>query len=198
LAELKIKLSPEGEIIERLWQASSGFPHLVQDICKHIVEKCFSGSTKKYVVDNNLARAAIDDSEAFGSYRRGVINSDFPLAEAVAGLTCLAAEISGRPNADNSLEFTLSDGEIAAFLEQSGYEFDGKEYDLALSYLELRSIIRPVDSTRSTWAWVNKFARMDMERKIKRLGFARWRDGVMRQHREGSWKTRYKVLGRLS
>jgi Cdc6-like AAA superfamily ATPase len=197
LAELKIKLSPENEIIERIWQASSGFPHLVQDICKHIVEKCLGGSTKKYVVDNNLAKAAIDDSEAFATYRRGVINSDFPLAEAIAGLTCLSAEISGRPDASADAEYTISDDEIVTFLEQANYVFDGKEYDLALSYLELRSIIRPVDSTRSTWTWVNKFARMDMQKKIKKLGFIRWRDGVMRQHREGSWKAMYKVLGRL-
>lgn len=198
LAELKIKLSPENEIIERIWQASSGLPHLVQDICKHIVAKCLGATPKKYVVDNNLTKAAIDDSESFATYRRGVINCDFPLAEAIAGLTCMSTQLFGKQEGNADAEFTISDNEIASFLEEAGYLFDGKEYELALSYLELRSIIRPVDSTRSTWMWVNKFARKDMERKISKLGFERWRDGVMRQYKDGSWKSRYKVLGRLN
>lgn len=194
LAELRIRLSPENEIIERVWQASSGFPHLVQDICKHMVEKCLGSNDKKHVVDNNITKAAIDDSEAVAIYRRGVINSDFPLAEAIAGLTCMSSTAS--QNARNVRD-TFSNDEIAGLLEQCGYEFDGREYDLALSYLSLRAILRPIDSKRSDWAWVNSFARQDMEKRIAKLGFNRWRDSVMRQHAEGSWKERYRVLGRL-
>ena len=195
LAELRIKLLPENEIIERIWQASSGFPHLVQDICKHLVEKCLGASDKKHVVDNNITKAAIDDSEAIANYRRGVINSDFPLAEAIAGLTCVRSSSS---QAKPTSRDTFSNDEIAGLLEQAGYQFDGKEYELALSYLSLRAILRPIDSTRTSWTWVNTFARQDMERRITKLGFNRWRDSVMRQHEEGSWKEKYRVLGRLN
>jgi hypothetical protein len=186
LAELGIRLDPENEILERIWQNSSGMPHIVQDLCSHLVSLSLGGKQHKKILNIADLKAAINNSHSYRTFRRGIYNSDFPLAEAIAGITSIKFD------KDN---FWIK--EVAEILEDEGYSYDGKEFELALSYLELRAVIHSLDSEKTLWGWVSTIMREGMKNLIQGSEYNRWLIDVLERHKEASWKKTYKILGRL-
>jgi hypothetical protein len=185
MSELKLRLEPERWLLDRIWDATSGLPHIVQDICSQLVSACNVRGKKTQVVRPDLLKVVLHSSAAYTKFRKGVLNSDFPLAEMIAGIT----SVKGK-------DVVFSNREIVAHLEEVEYTYDSDEFALALSYLELRSVFQPVDVDRVQWTWVNRNMREAMAASIAGVGYERWLLDRIRRHREGSWRKRYQVLGR--
>lgn len=197
MEELNIRLVPEAQIIERIWQVTSGLPHLVQDICRHAV--MLRGGDRMFELDHPKLNEAIGRSEALAKFQRGVLSCDLPLAEAITGIISFN---TFRNYSDSKTDQTepygdhiVSNNDIIRYLLKSEYQYKSEEFDLALHYLELRSIIRPVDSNRTTWTWVNSIVCREMAKAISNTGFDNWRNDVVRRHQEGIWKKNYRLLG---
>ena len=194
LAEFNVTLEPQGQILDRIWQETSGMPHLVQDICSNLLNICITKNLQKMSMTD--VTAAIRMSDSIKRYKRGVSRSDFPLAEAIAGITILAS--GGLEGGDDPKEEkSISNREIIEKLQECGYEYNAKEFEMALTYLELRLIIRPLDEEKTTWTWVNRAQRKGMEHHIANTGVKNWLDDLVTKHKQGDWRSRYgAVLGR--
>jgi hypothetical protein len=209
LAELNLFLEQEPEMLETIWRETSGVPHLVQDICGFMVGmgSGMRGRNKRYLTNSDL-NAAILNSEPIRQFRRGVFDSDFPLAKAIAGMTSyvLTGGGDGRrrresvPHLERSSYYgksNITTGGIRELLDDAGYEYDGEEFKLAMTYLELRLILKPLDIAKTLWGWVNGVRREMMVNMISGDTYPRWEKDMKKAHQEGSWRRRYKVLGRL-
>jgi hypothetical protein len=92
----------------------------------------------------------------------------------------------------------ITTGGLRELLDEARYKYDREEFNLAMTYLELRLILKPLDSpAKSLWGWVNQIRRETMEYMISQDTYQRWQDDVKKAHEEGSWRKKYKVLGRL-
>ena len=210
MAELNLSLEPQGEMLETIWRETSGVPHLVQDICGYMVGlKNGSPRSRRKTLTMVDLRSAISTSEQIKLFRRGVFDSDFPLAKAIAGMASFV--LTGESNGKRSRERVpqllkskyygrrdITTGGLRDLLDQAGYKYDREEFNLAMTYLELRLILKPLDiPAKSLWGWVNQLRRETMEYMISQDTYERWQQDMQKAHEEGSWREKYKVLGRL-
>lgn len=209
LKELTIRLDPEAAIIDRIWQTTSGLPHLVQDICRHSFDLCIGDEER--VLNNAKLNTAIAKSESIHQFGLGVQGCDFPLAEAIAGFISFSTFKSSVPNGDDAdlnfesneeVDFSgnphnvIAERQIINYFASSGdFEYRSEEFSLAMHYLELRSILKPADSTRTLWTWVNELLIKKMASFISNKGFTNWRNDVIRRHNQGKWRTAFQILG---
>lgn len=192
LAELKIRLLPERDIMERIWQEASGLPHLTQGICSHLVDIAFGkrkGKAEEVTLGHNELSAAINRTGVLEQYQEDVDQWDFPLAEAIAGILALSSRIGNHVGLSNI-------GILTELENHYSYKFDDREFRLALKHLELRFVIKCLDQTRTTWEWINQGTRKRMETRIEKTGYERWRKSVSERHISGSWRSNYPVLNR--
>lgn len=206
MAELNIRLDPESEMLETIWRETSGVPHLVQDICKHLMSFCLTGKPRKTVLTNADLRTAILNSQSHNTFRRGVFNWDFPLAEFIAGITSFVLSRAEDSGADCMTYLQQSDyfrseeitiGGIRDLLEEAKFAYHHREFDLAINNLKLNLILAPTDSDETRWRWVNQVRREAMVNSIKGLSYKHWQDDKKKDHANGGWRETYRVLGRL-
>jgi hypothetical protein len=197
LEELGLQLEGKEQLLNLIWSTTSGMPHIVQDICHHIVDQAFSHKGNR-MVTMAMLNSAINSAPTVRTFRRGVTNCGFPLAEAIAGVVSLAdrdthSEGSAEPHTEgSSASMTIS--EIASVLEEGGYVYDAPDVERALAYLELRFVLQPIDSSRTRWMWTNEVASETTRQTIDKTGMERWLSSLLRHHLEGTWRARYELL----
>ena len=193
ISELGIEMEPRGQILDRIWHETLGDPHLVQEICGHLVNRCIRERIQKVSMAD--LGEAIGLSQQVKLDRKAMRHPDFPLAEAIAGLTILGSG-SRNSDEDSKVEKSISRNEILRKLMDGGFSPDDWELEMALTYLDLRSIIRPLDEGRMNWTWVSRVQRDNMSAHIGDRGVRGWLDDLIAQHQTGNWKRRYEnVLG---
>jgi len=206
MSELNIRLEGETEMLETIWRETSGVPHLVQDICKHLMSLCLTGKPRKTVLTNADLSTAILNSQSHNTFRRGVFNGDFPLAEFIAGITSFVLCGQGDDGAEHVpyLERStrlygdiITTGGIRDLLAEAEFECDHKEFELALSNLKLNLILTPTDRDETRWRWVSQARRQSMVNSISGLSYKHWEVDKKVDHAKGTWRDLYKVLGRL-
>lgn len=183
----------------RILETSGGMPHVVQDICKGIFELYLLSIRQTRSLDRSKVRismtdveAAIDQSKAVGDMKRGNLVKDFPLAEAIAGITSLG-DFDEEPNARKNV--TLP--QIINQLEEIGFKFNRPELELALAYLKVRGILQPHDSEETVWSWMNSVAKRGQRVYIDKMGYKRWSKEIFNRHEEGGWKKRYRRYNQI-
>jgi hypothetical protein len=183
----------------RIWETSTGMPHVVQDICRIVFEIYLRSVRQARQKDRDKVRismtdveAAIDNSKAVMDLRRGDIVKGFPLAEAVAGITSLGVYEEGESAGRN---VTLP--QIINQLEDIGFIYIKPELDLALAYLRVRGILMPHDSEETVWSWINSVAKKGLCGYIEKIGYKRWSDEILRRHNEKGWRNRYKQFNQI-
>ena len=195
--EIGIERRSEEQILNRIWKTTSGFPHLVQDICANIVKLTREDRThnRRSAVTMALTESAISQSGALKLFIDRIVDKDFPLARAIAAI-CSTSEDTplASKEASGTRVFTIS--EISRQLESSdaGFVYNDSDFDLALTALELRSVLRPANSQRTRWLWVNEPARQNMETNIKDTGYSRFIQDLVHQHQVGRWRESFKKL----
>lgn len=200
--ELEIALYSERQVVERIWIESKGMPSIVQDICGRLVRDMFNkGSDERRVLAHDLT-VAMAHSDALRRYQTGTLNTGYPLAEAIAGITSFEDEDLEEvrkqqapvPALIGSIGPVHSTSDILKVLEAAGYTYDEEEFDLALMNLELRYILR-MDLNGNYWYWINKGARKKAVARILGIGIERWIASKMRKFKEGDWRAMYEELG---
>lgn len=188
--EMGLEFLAQEQIINHIWFTTSGMPHLIQDICSHIVSQAFSKDGDR-TVNMSMLKAAIDSASAVRAFRNPFTRCHLPLAEAVAGVVSILHSDADAKRESHEA-FTID--EICVELEKEGYVFDSQDFERALSYLELRYILEAADSARSIWKWTNDIARGVTYKRIEKTGRQRWMKSLLTQHREGSWRSYYKLF----
>ncbi len=178
LSEFGIEIqSPE--VITRLWKMSGGMPHIVQDVCSILLNKCLD--EKRKLIGTTHVSQAFKDSQKYNDFIRGVSKCGFPLAEAIAGII-----------ANNSKGSNVPTSNIIGALKKFGYVFDNEEFELALDYLELRYTIIKGDIYRGSWRIFNDGQREYMCHNIANKTFDDWLTSLIKKHNTGQWKKAYE------
>jgi hypothetical protein len=154
MGDLKIELQQREVLLDKIWLRTSGFPHLVQDICGRLVERAIK-QRRSEVTAEDLGTVTAE-SEHFKSFTRGMISGDFPLAEAVCYATIVAHTKDKKSPAPN-FQTAVSLNQIIAVLKEFDYSYDSWEMESAMSSLELRWILKPIGNERDRWVWVNEY-----------------------------------------
>ncbi len=196
LAQLGITLDPQEQLLASLWQDSSGFPHIIQDVCGELVALTRGANDTKDVVKFHDYQSALARSSAFESFDTGLRNLDFPLAEAIAGVIAYAKgrgvqevplEHGDRPTASHRVK------EIIGLLKERDPRLTSPldELELALEYLRIRQIIQPADREATRWRWVNQRVMKNMAKWISGVGLDNWASGLGQKHQAGTWRSKY-------
>lgn len=199
MKEFNIKIIHETRIIDRIWDVTSGLPHLVQDICKNVVNLCFRN--KEFELNNPVLTDAINESQALQKFRNSIFKTDFPLALAIFGVLTFNTfkddndleALENLPKEETSMKIS----EIIQHLKSSGLKYDSKAFDFALLYLELMSLIKPLSNLGTTWTWNNLITAKMVTRKISEIGFDNWKGSVISEHNAGKWKEKFRIVGGL-
>ena len=192
LAELGLELDGKEPILNRIWTASSGMPHIVQDICSLLIDLAFQSNPPSKRLTVAMLTTAIQSAATVRNLSQGVINAPLPLAEAIAGVLSIAA--AGDSDGQGKETRALKNSDIAELLEQGGYRYDARDFERALAYLELRYVIQSIDAARSWWEPTNLIARDNMRQYIVNTDQRRWMSNVLERHDEGRWRDRYLLL----
>lgn len=180
LLEFGISIERE-EIITKIWKKSGGMPHVVQDVCKILLNDCL-GERSKMITLRHVS-TAFRKSGKFEEFLRGVINCTFPLAEAIAGIIALSDR-----------EGAVETKNIVGELERFKYEYDGDEFELALDYLIMRCAIEVAGDYRGSWRMQNEGQREYMFHHIANKGVDNWLSALVKKHKLGKWKDYYENL----
>ena len=200
LHELDIKIEPHStdQILNRIWKTTSGFPHLVQDICANIVKLTLDGRAKKAVnaVTMALVESAISQSGALRAFIERIVDKDFPLARAISAICSISCVDSFDAARESTGAQVFTIAEISRQLEagESRFTYSDSDFELALTALELRSVLRPANAERTRWMWVNEPARQNMENSIKDIGAERFIRDLVREHQAGRWRESFQKL----
>ena len=186
LAELGIAFEdPEGAR-DRIWEASSGIPHVIQDICWILAKDALSAHEKCSTIGSGALGVAFSKSRALADMRRSAINLGLPLAEIIAGLS---SSWKGGEEVKNLL---------ARIKHEAGgaFVYDANEFRLALRHLELRLILAPLNAARTKWRWTNRGAQETMASYVQGVG-PHWLEEAITRHSDDSWREHYQKLGAL-
>ena len=197
LGELGLRFARKEELLNLIWSTTSGMPHIIQDVCDHLVDLAFSLKGDRLITKATLD-SAINSAPTVRTFRHGVVNCSFPLAEAIAGVISMndrdrSQGTSAKPIPEPAAASMTID-EIVAVLEKEDYIYDSADVERALAYLELRFVVQAVDSARTQWVWTNEVARDTMRHMIDNTGRKRWLASILRHHIEGAWRARYQLL----
>jgi len=187
MADLKIRLSQKDDLLNKIWLRTSGFPHLVQDICGRLVERAIRQRVSAVTAEDLEAVTA--ESEHFKSFTRGVINGHFPLAEAV----CYAIIIvhgNEQKSPVTNYQAPVSLNKIIAVLSEFNYSYDSWEMESAMNSLELRWILKPVGNERARWAWVNEYQYERAKNILYGTGRENLLADLLDKHKRGPWRRR--------
>jgi hypothetical protein len=205
LGELGILLQPAEGVLNRIWHTSSGYPHIVQDICYGLVEvygRTISATSRKRTLGIDELDAAILGSDAATQLSRARIGRTFPLAEAISGIISLGDTKSGTVSpgdakASPARRNVSNQAIIDALSENKIFAYNSSEFDLALTYLEVRGVIRAMNIERTHWSYVNEIARASHHRAITFSGYRNWLADIIGAHCEGKWRAKYAMLGKI-
>lgn len=184
IQQLGLTLEPEQPLVDRLMRDSSGMPHLIQDICSELVKMSLPRRKSNRVITMSDVDAAIRMSEAMDIFSEPFPRSEFPLAEAIAGIVSMT----------KGIDAGITAGEIAEQCEEAHYVYSSNEFELAMRYLELRYILKPLDQARGRWTWTNELAQRRMRERLQAIDRKRWISDLIRRHQEGTWRERYKAF----
>jgi len=204
MMELGIQLEPKEQFIERIWRTSLGLPNIVQDLCQVLVDLSFKN--KKRTVNINDLNYAIHSSSALGNLTGAVLESGFPLAKLIAGISSLYTK---SPNNEDfhivdeisDLDKDLKDAPIFTIksiidrLSKYGYIYHDNEMNLALTHLELRLIIKKSNEGRTQWYWHFYHARKTVAERVLGIGLDNWIKGLVDAHINGPWREEYNKIG---
>lgn len=191
LADLRIALKPEKRVLNKIWSCTSGVPHLVQDICGRLVNGALNRSRTTLTI--NDLRDVLETSDVFGLFTKGVINCDFPIAEAICYASIL---VPVRRQSGSVADFSsaVSLGEIVNILSEFGYGYDAGELESAMNYLALRWILRPVEIEHTVWRWVNEYQHARASKVLSAAGVENCFLNLLNRHEAGDWRKRYRRL----
>lgn len=199
MKELNVRMNELAHIVNRIWGISSGLPHLVQDICGHMLRLApvTPSSMPIRVVGPNELITAIDRSVELNRYLNSVTEPVFPLALAVASLFSYSSaqlpESYEAEEDDDPPPFLVK--EITSRLSEKGYEVEIEDLKLALMHLELRFMLQPTNNSRTRWVWRNQRARRRLASTIVGYGEEWWFESLRRKHETDNWRELYNSMG---
>ncbi len=173
-----IKIQSE-EVITKIRKKTGGMPHIVQDICNIMLNDCLR--EKKKSITPRIVTNAFNKSQKYNDFIRGMINCGFPLAEAIAGIVALHCK-----------DGSVLTRKIVSSLTDIGHVYDGEDFELAISYLELRHVIVAADDFRSSWRIWNDALREYMTHVIASRSFETWLSALIQKHEKGIWRNTYQ------
>jgi hypothetical protein len=188
IAELGIRIESEGQVMDRIWRSTGGAPDIVQEVCSHLVSGALEGHPPSLQVSPADVDTALAASGSYQDLLRGVRGAAFPLAEALAGAAAITLK-RGAPRA-------LSVSELMEPLERNGFEFDARDLELAMTFLELRFVFQPADPIRAHW-WVTEAVGIATKQWIESVEQDRWFVDVLRRHKDPQWREMYGLTGQF-